>query len=145
MLSNEFLSVILAFLIAPLVGMAWTGTGRRRRAEPGWLNPVQASAVEAAVARVVTAGPEFSGNTIALPCTECGSRQIPPAEHADTPPIPVELATLVEDLSAGGWRILATCTACGFPTVSRNLDDEYAHHALSIGVVPSIDLSKILP
>jgi hypothetical protein len=108
----------------------------KRSARARRLNPTQADAVDAAVARVITEGAEFSGNTIALPCTECGRRRVPPVDVVDSPQLPAELATLIE--STGGFRVIATCTACGEPLVSRLLDDEYADYALSIGVVPAI-------
>lgn len=108
----------------------------KRAARARRLNPTQADAVEAAVARVITEGAEFSGNTIALPCTECGRRRVPPVDVVDSPQLPAELATLVE--STGGFRVIATCTACGGALVSRVLDREYADYALSIGVVPAL-------
>jgi hypothetical protein len=108
----------------------------KRAARARRLNPTQADAVDAAVARVLTEGAEFSGNTIRLPCRECGRRAIPPVEYADSPQLPTELATLIE--TTGGFKVIATCSACYSPLVSRLLDDEHADHALSIGVVPAL-------
>jgi hypothetical protein len=112
----------------------------KRAARARRLNPTQADAVDAAVARVLTEGAEFSGNTIRLPCRECGRRRVPPVEHVDSPQIPTELATLVE--TTGGFQVVATCTACYSPLVSRLLDDELAGHALSIGVVEAIKADR---
>jgi hypothetical protein len=105
--------------------------GRHRR-----LNPEQATAAEAALARVVTEGPGFSGNTMKLPCRECGRRAVPPVPVVDSPWIPTELMTLVA--GGSGWQIVATCTECYGPLISRVLDDELAAHAVSIGVVHAI-------
>jgi hypothetical protein len=127
---------ILALLATPAANPILNGRNRRARARAARLNPTPASAVDAAVARVLTAGPEYSGNTIQLPCRECGRRHVPPRDHVDSPRLPVELTTLIEN--AGGWQITATCTACGGPLISRVLDVELAQHALSIGVVPAI-------
>lgn len=131
---------LLSLLLLPLAISITTSLPGRHR--PGTvLNPKQASAVDAAVARVLTAGAEYSGNTIKLPCRECGRRQIPPVEQIDSPWIPTELATLV-GTRPGGWQITATCTECYGPLISRVLDEQLAHHAVSIGVVEALQVDR---
>lgn len=127
------LFILLTFVVIPLANPF------RRRAQSMFavgkhrLNPAQAAAVEAAIARVVTAGDEFSGNTIQLPCRECGRRSEPPVPHRDSPMIPAERASLIP--LASGYVVTAMCTRCDSPLISRVLDREYADHAQSLGVV----------
>jgi len=98
--------------------------------------PAQASPAEVAEARAVTEGTEFSGNTIQLPCRECGRRAVPPVPVVDSPRIPTEVATLVE--AGQGWQVVATCTRCDGPLISRVLRADEAAHALQIGVVHAV-------
>ncbi len=136
------LLTFLSLLCAPFLVPVFTRAGRPRRTSatrpvrPGKhrrLNPRHASAVEAAVARVVTAGPQHAGHTLQLPCRGCGTRAIPPVAHLDSPPIPFERAALVP--IGAGYVITAMCTACDSPLISRVLDDEYAAYARSLNVI----------
>lgn len=135
--------LIVSFLCAPFVVPIFTSAGRPRRTSTPRpvaagkhrrLNPRQATAVDAAVARVVTSGPQHAGHTLQLPCRGCGTRAVPPVEYVDSPPIPFERAALVP-LGAAGYVITAMCTACDSPLISRVLDDEYAAYARSLKVI----------
>jgi hypothetical protein len=136
--------LIISALCSPFVPWAAGVTPRRPRrtstpkpvgaGKHRWLNPAQASAVEAAVARVVTADPQYSGNTLQLPCRECGRRAVPPVDHLDSPPMPCEKTALVP-LGPGRWVITAVCMACAGPLISRVLDDEYAAVELRRGAI----------
>ena len=130
--------LFVAMLAAPLVlPLFFTRTpSARQRARHARANPTTASRPEAAECRAVTAEPWASGAVMKLPCRECGQRAVPPVVVGESPWIPVELLTLV---GAGSrWEIVATCTACYGPLVSRKLDDEEAAHALSIGVFDGV-------
>jgi len=104
--------------------------GRHRLLTPG-----RASAAEAAIARVVTAGPRYSGRTLQLPCRGCGTRAVPPVEYRVSPPIPFERASVQPLLPGVGFVIVAMCTACDSPLISRVVDSEYAAMALSLGAI----------
>lgn len=137
------LLLILSALLAPFVPPAWGIAPRRagrsstlRSARPGKhrrLNPVQAAAADAALARVVTAGPQYGGHTLQLPCKGCGTRAVPPVDYIDSPLIPFERAALVP--LARGYVITAMCTACDSPLISRVLDDEHADYARQLGAI----------
>lgn len=106
------------------------GAGRHRR-----LNPGQATAAEAAIARVVTAGPDHEGHTLQLPCRGCGTRAVPPVEYVVSPPIPFERASVQPLLPGRGFVIVAMCTACDSPLISRVVDSQYAQYAIGLGAV----------
>lgn len=137
------LLLIASLLCTPFVVPFCTNAGRPRRTSTPQpvaagkhrrMSPRQATAVEAAVARVVTAGPLHAGHTLQLPCRGCGTRAIPPVEHVDSPPIPFERAALVP-LGHVGFVITAMCTACDSPLISRVLDEEHADHARQLGAI----------
>lgn len=104
--------------------------GRHRR-----LTTRQASAAEAALARVVTAGPAYRGYTLQLPCRGCGTLADPPVEYRVSPPIPFERASVQPLLPGVGFVIVAMCTACDSPLISRVVDSEYAQYAIDLGAV----------
>lgn len=106
------------------------GAGRHRR-----INTRQATAAEAALARVVTAGPKHSGFTLQFPCKECGARLVPPAAYRVSPPIPYESCSVMPLLPGRGFVIVAICTACDSPLVSRVLGPELAAEALRMGAI----------
>lgn len=95
----------------------------------------KATAAEAALARVVTAGPGYGGHTLQFPCKGCGNRAVPPVEYRDSPPIPFERASVQPLLPGRGFVIVAMCTACDSPLISRVVDSGYAQYAVSMGAV----------
>jgi hypothetical protein len=133
-------ATIVSLLAAPLVPQllvpkpSATDTEAARHARRRRLNPVQAASVEAAIARVLCEAPELGGNTIQLPCRECGRRSIPPVEYVDSPIIPIERAGLVP-LGPVGFVITATCSACDGPLISRVLTEEEADYARRLGAI----------
>lgn len=144
------LLTIIGLALCPLVPHAAGVMPVRRTARPyrgkhrprPALTVTQATAAEAAYARVVTAGPEFSGHTISLPCRECGRRAVPPADYVESPPIPAERSGLVP--VGSGFVITAICTACSGPLISRVLDDEYAAQARARGTIDGAPLESAL-
>jgi hypothetical protein len=135
--------LIISLACVPLVVPTWMSLGRARRCSTPQLVSAgrhrrltrgQATAAEAAVARVVTRFPGYQGNTLQLPCRGCGTRAVPPVEYRTSPPIPFERAS-VQPLLPGRFVIVAMCTACDSPLVSRVLDDEYVAMALSMGAI----------
>jgi hypothetical protein len=93
----------------------------------GRLNPVQADAVSAAVASVLTAGSNLSGNILQLPCSNCGRDRTPvPVEHARLHALP------------DGWQVVAACFMCKGPMITRVLPARTRDQMRDLGV-PEVD------
>lgn len=131
---------LLCGLCLPLAGHAvvlpWLQSQRSfvSRARHARHNPTPATMAEIAENEAATAEPGASGNTLKLPCKECGRRCVPPVDYAESPPIPFNRAGMVP-LGHLGFLITATCTACGSPLVSRRLTEEDADMARQMGVI----------
>lgn len=131
---------LLCGLCLPLAGHAvvlpWLKQQRATTTRARHARHVKPAAADIAEARAVTAAEWACGNVMKLPCRECGLRQIPPVEVGESPWMPVELLTLVG--AGSGWVVVATCSGCFGPTMSRKLGDEEAARALAMGVVDGV-------